>query len=135
MFPMNSIKHLETTLRGWVPRKPSPTLKTRIFASAAANPDAPATLSVPVSLARGIWAAPLTATAMLLLSLATAWPPNRTVAGSLSFAHLPSAWEATVTPPVEQNAPPQPTFRSTTQGSLTSSFGSLLLRQTNVFAR
>jgi len=72
---------------------------------------------------------------MLVLSLATAWPPHPTVAGSLSFATLPSAWEATMAPPIEQNAPPQPTFRSTTPGGLTSSFGSLLLRQTNVFAR
>lgn len=83
----------------------------------------------------GVWIAPLTATALVMLSLATAWPPSVTGAGSLTFATLPSGWEPAAAPPVERNALPQPSFRSTTPGSLTPSFGSLLLRQTNVFAR
>lgn len=117
---------------------PTSTLSTPL--AAGERPAVPAAATIAIAAAprprlRGLWAAPLTATAMLLLSLATAWPPTRTAAVSLSLATLPSAWETTMAPPVEHNAPPQPTFRSTTQGSLTSSFGSLLLRQTNVFAR
>lgn len=114
---------------------PTSTLTTLVAAGERPAVPVPIAADPPRPRLRGLWAAPLTATAMLLLSLATAWPPTRTAAVSLSLATLPSAWETTMAPPIEQNAPPQPTFRSTTQGSLTSSFGSLLLRQTNVFAR
>lgn len=126
------MKNLEATLRGFTPRKPSRRLRDRLF------PPHPGAGLRPIrrpAVGLGIWAAPLTATAMLLLSLATAWSPNSTVAGSLSLATLPSGWETTLAPQIERNALPQPSFRSTTPGSMTSSFGSLLLRQTNVFAR
>jgi|GEM_PF-2619844 len=72
---------------------------------------------------------------MLVLSLASAWSPHSTASVSLSLATLPSRWVTTHAPQVERNAPPQPSFRSTTPGGMTSNFGSLLLRQTNVFAR
>ena len=124
--------NLEATLRGFVPRKPSRRLRSRLFpCPAEAHPST--TQGQTRSL--GLWAAPLTATAMLVLSLATAWPPHSTVDGSLSLATLPSSWAAHLSPQIEQNAPPRPSFRSTTPSGMTSSFGSLLLRQTNVFAR
>lgn len=129
---MNSMKNLEATLRGFAPRKASRKLRDRLFPPSASPRR---TRAARLSLAPGIWAAPLTATAMLVLSLATAWPPTPSVAGSLSLATLPSSWSTPLAPQVERNALPRPSFRSTTPGGLTSSFGSLLLRQTNVFAR
>lgn len=129
---MKPLTNLEATLRGFVPRRPSPKLRNRLFPVTPAP--RPATNPRRIG-SLGLWAAPLTATAMLVLSVATAWPPHSTVAGSLSLATLPSGWAAHLTPQIEQNAPPRPSFRSTTPGGMTSSFGSLLLRQTNVFAR
>ncbi len=128
---MNSLENLEAALRGFRPRQPSQKLKSALFPSGRAK----AVRRLNALFGPGIWAAPLTATAMLLLSVATAWPPTATVAAGLSLNTLPPGWKTTAMPPIEQNALPQPTFRSTTPGGMTSSFGSLLLRQTNVFAR
>ncbi|MGE4181120.1 MAG: hypothetical protein AB7J34_14950 [Limisphaerales bacterium] len=129
---MNSLTNLEATLRGFKPRKPSRKLRERLFPTRSSGR---LELTGRPLLASGIWVAPLTATAMLLLSLATAWPPESSDPGALTLAGRPSAWVGVPTEQVERNAPPRPNFRSTTPGGLSSSFGSLLLRQTNVFAR
>ncbi|MCK6500528.1 MAG: hypothetical protein L6Q38_13725 [Nitrospira sp.] len=82
-----------------------------------------------------LWFAPFAATAMLVLTLATAWTPVDSGTGpSLSLAGLSAAATAGFIA-AEQNAPPEPRFRSTNGGAIASSFGSLLLRQTNVFTR
>lgn len=72
--------------------------------------------------------APIMAGALLVLTLATAWSPvNTGGSGALSIAALPGA--------IEHNAPPSRRFRSTNATAVTPRFGSLLLRQTNVFSR
>src|SRR6186713_2819993 len=124
---MNSFENLEAILRGCRPRRPSPRVRRALFETTGAE--------AQPHVAAGLWAAPLTAAAMLLLSLATAWSPgNGSAAAGMTFAALPPGWEPGTTQ-VERNAPPRSSFRSTTAGTLTSGFGFLLLRQTNVLAR
>lgn len=80
-----------------------------------------------------LWFAPLTATALVILTFATAWSPTGVQGGS-SLASLREAVDAGGAP-IERNAPPLPSFRSTNAGVFGSTFGSLLLRQTNFLAR
>ncbi|MBX3746405.1 MAG: hypothetical protein KF833_13950 [Verrucomicrobiae bacterium] len=83
----------------------------------------------------GSWLAPLTASALVLLSLASPWITRDPLAeSSVSLAAL-AAFGASGTDPIARNAPPAPSFRSTNDGGLAAHFGSLLIRQTNVFAR
>src|SRR5262245_50360892 len=124
---MNALENLETLLRGCRPRRPSPRLRRRLFERPVRD-DRPARTT-------GLWMAPLTAGALLLMSLATVWSPGGgRAATGLALAALPLAWEPAVTQ-VERNALPKPSFHSTTTGAITPAFGSLLIRQTNVFAR
>lgn len=133
---MNSWKPLENTLRGLRPRRPSRDLRSLIFDAPARpampSPSPTAALALPPV---QLWFAPFAAAAMLVLTLATAWTPLDSGSGpSLSLAGL-SAAAASGFIAAEQNAPPEPRFRSTNAGTIASSFGSLLLRQTNVFTR
>jgi hypothetical protein len=124
---MNPYDDLEWSLRGCRPRRPSLDLKRALFGPSDAVPPQTAP---PLG---QLWFAPLTATALLLLTVATAWSPlSGTGRDHYSLAALP-AWETGVA--IEQNAPPAPRFRSTNAGTVAPRFGSLLLRQTNVFAR
>jgi hypothetical protein len=128
---MNPFETLEASLRGCHPRPPSPRVRKALFESRAPARYRLPARSAPIQL----WIAPLTATALVILTVATAWSPAG-VQGSdhLSIASLPGACDAGVAP-IERNAPPLPNFRSTNAGAFASSFGSLLLRQTNFLAR
>ncbi|MCC7374309.1 MAG: hypothetical protein IT581_06620 [Verrucomicrobiales bacterium] len=133
---MNSWKPLETTLRGLRPRRPSRDIRSLLFeaapGSAMSSPTPASALALPPV---QLWLAPFAAAAMLVLTLATAWTPLDSGSGpSLSLAGL-SAAAAPGFMAAEQNAPPEPRIRSTNAGTIASSFGSLLLRQTNVFTR
>ncbi len=133
---MNPWEPLETILRGLRPRRPSRDIRSMLFEVAPT----PVLNSKSMAAALGLppvqlWFAPFAAAAMLVLTLATAWTPLEGGSGpSLSLAGL-SAAAASGFITAEQNAPPEPRFRSTNAGAIASSFGSLLLRQTNVFSR
>jgi hypothetical protein len=124
---MNPLDDLETTLHGFRPRRPSRRLKAALFGTVPDSSPSP----TPIQL----WLAPLTAAAMLLLTMATAWSPIHDPGGdrySLAALHaLPTARAIAI----DQNAPPTPRFRSTNAGAVVPRFGSLLLRQTNAFSR
>lgn len=84
------------------------------------------------------WLAPLTAAALVVLTLASPWSASVSLDGdrpSRSLASLSAAWTpGPESVGAEQNSP-LPSFRSTNTGAIAPSFGFLLLRQTNVFAR
>lgn len=131
---MNSLENLETVLRGFRPRRPSPKVRAALFDEAAVP-----SLLPPPSTAVVAWLhvglAPLAAAALLLLSLATAWNPGfRPDTGPLAFAAQAGAWDPALVQ-IQRNALPRPSFRSTTGAMVASSFGSLLLRQTNALVR
>ena len=131
---MKRFEHLEATLRGFRPHPPSPRVKAALFAPQR-TPAPAEELPPPSTGVVRVWFAPLAAAAVLLLSLATAWSPGAVAdTSTLTLAARPDAWEASLVQ-VQRNAPPQPSFRSTTKGTLASSFGSLLLRQTNALVR
>lgn len=93
----------------------------------------------PAGMAPQFWLAPLTAAALLVLTLVSPWSANLTPDSariSHSLASLSASWPLdNGAGLVEQNSLPWPNFRSTNTGAIAPSFGSLLLRQTNVFAR
>ena len=128
------MEKLEAVLRGFRPHPPSPKVRAALFGDTplpasepAAEPAAPAI--------RHLWFGPLAAAAALLLSLATAWSPGPVaVASPLALAGRPGAWDPTLVQ-VQRNTLPRPSFRSTTGAGVASSFGSLLLRQTNALVR
>ncbi len=134
---MNSQKNLETILAGFRPLRPSDKVRDALFgqaeplpALAAACLDAPP----PVRLMQ-VWFAPMAAAAVLVLSLAPVLLPSGSPAIThLAFAALDGAWQPNAIP-VEHNIPPTPTFHSTIGAAVAPSFGSLLLRQTNILVR
>ncbi len=103
-----------------------------------APPIHPAAPAAPTPLRRGwlqAWFAPLAAAAVVVLSLGTAWSPgDHNPVATTAYAAMPAEWGPSG---IEQNALPRPTFPSTpVAASLAAgTFGSLLLRQTNVLAR
>lgn len=129
--------HLEPTeaiLRGWRPRRPSPSLRRRLFEGAPL----PHTGAVEVGWAGGLsrWLAPAGGVAVLVLTAAVALNPSGLEEeAELSLARLGATW-CESHPSVDRNAPLSAArFRSTNASAVTASFGFLLLRQTNVFAR
>ena len=71
---------------------------------------------------------------MLILTLATAWSPGGSANPAVPMYAAGAATYVLDPAQNDRNAPP-PRIRSTTGDALTASFGSLLLRQTNIFAR
>lgn len=125
---MNPVDPLETLLHRARLRAPSPEIRSALFA-----PRPAALETVPVVRPQA-WFAPLAAAAVVLLSLATVWSPGGVAARSaFTLAAAPGALDPSLVE-VQRNALPRPSFRSTTGASAPSSFGSLLLRQTNILA-
>lgn len=127
--------NLETILRGCRLRPPSAKVRAALFGPPPPRAAAGLPPAAPGSPLFQAWFAPLAATGVLVLSLATVWQSSgQSTAASLAIASLGAPWDAPLTQ-VERNALPRPSFRSTTGAGVTPSFGSLLLRQTNVLAR
>lgn len=125
---MNPLTNFEIRLRGFRPRPPSPRVERALFGPPAGD-------TAPRAHPPGFWLAPLAAVGVLVLTIATAWSPGGGPASaSYALAAPPGTWDAEPGQ-IERNAPPRPDFRSTTAAPMASSFGSLLLRHTNVFAR
>lgn len=130
--------NLETTLRSLSLRQPSPGIRDSLFCRTAASPIPASNPTDPHPAWRllQLGFAPLAATALCVLSAATLLPAPGSASRTLAAALPASAgsWHPPVGQ-VERNALPRPSFRSTTGATVASSFGSLLLRQTNVLAR
>ena len=127
---MNDLNELETQLRSWAPRRPSPRLSLRIFNSTARKIDdsAPPGPAVQSGWRFG-WLAPATAALVLLGVLAnqrdggsgfsgTNSSPLLALISSNQSAYLPVGYA------IEQNTPPD-TFEWTNRSGSTSSIRSL----------
>lgn len=126
---------LETILRGLPLREPSPSVREALFVTAPL-PGAPARPVLPPGPGPiQVWFAPLAASAVCALSAATVLLPSTGPGRQALAAALAADMGSLPVGQVERNAPPRPSFRSTTGAGVASSFGSLLLRQTNVLAR
>ena len=130
---MNSHKNLETLLRGSRLRPPSAKVRAALFGAATA--DAVPAQALPPAGRFQVWFAPLAAATVVLLSLAPVWLPGGGPADDgVAVAALGGGGE----PPlglVEHNTLPRSSFHSTIGAAVAPSFGSLLLRQTNILAR
>lgn len=131
---MNPTENLEAKLRGFRPRRPSPSIRHALF-----GPDptpAPTTTSRTLpGMLPSFWLAPLAASGLLLLAVATPWSASGPLADHPVSMAAFVASNRSGAHPIERNVPPVPSFRSTNDGGIAAHFGSLLIRQTNVFAR
>jgi len=132
---MNEMKDLETQLRSWAPRRPSPKLAKRLFASAAAIAGAsgpPAVTRHESPPFRLSWLAPAVAAVLLMCvlfnqrggSMLSGSPDSGAMVGMIvsnqsAATYLPGSFQR------ERNGPRGDTFEWTNGSSFTSSIRSL----------
>lgn len=122
-------------LLGLPPRRPSERVRAALFHQAPTSAAVKVQDALPATHRLQVWFAPLAAAAVVVLSLAPVLlPAAGPVTAEFAFAALDGPWQPNALP-LERNAPPTPTFHSTFGAAVTPSFGSLLLRQTNILAR